>query len=79
MIIVGGGDLDAPLHWAGRPVAVPYRETTYHTCHSEGATRPPPVADKGRGASGSGRQGASLLCQAQQPPGTTTEPNVGIS
>ena len=28
-----------------------------------GATRPPPVAEKGRGASGSGRQDASPLCR----------------
>ena len=37
-----------------------------------GATRPPPVAEKGRGASGSGRRDASLLRQAQHLPGTAT-------
>ena len=37
-----------------------------------GATRPPPGAGGGRGASGSGRQDASLLCQAKRLPGTAS-------
>ena len=37
-----------------------------------GATRLPPVARGRRGASGRGRQDASLLCQAKRLPGTAT-------
>ncbi len=44
-----------------------------------GATRPPPVAEKGRGASGSGRQDASPLCRAEHLPGTATGRPYGLS
>ena len=37
-----------------------------------GATRPPPGAEEGRGASGSGRRLSSPLCRAKKTPGTAT-------
>ena len=37
-----------------------------------GARRAPPVAEQASRASGSGRQDASLLCQAKHTPGTAT-------